>query len=214
MGLLSSIMSPEIGPVKEALEIFEKELEEFKTVYEKEISGLKEKLSVTNAKLLSNSETISRLENKVASLEKVIKTSSIVNQSSQPHVVPQNTPESQSKSVNNQGSNKQSNNQTGPIKRYFSSCGSSGFEISFMLSDPTAINGQGYYEIIDNGNETGIYRPNLELAATLLMNASNMLDPYFDVQHDNSGKLKIIAPGEVLRQGRTWQIVEKCKIAY
>ena len=106
------------------------------------------------------------------------------------------------------------NNPTDPIKRYFSNCGASGFEVAYMLSNPAAISGQGYYEVTDNGNETGNYQPNLELSATLLMNAANMLEPYFEVQHDDSGQLKVLSPGEVLRQGRTWQIVEKCKIAY
>lgn len=104
--------------------------------------------------------------------------------------------------------------QVGPVKRYYSSCSMNSFDASYLLTNQDAINGQGYYEVTDNGDGTGIYQPNTNLAPTLLMNALNMLEPFFDVEHDGSGSLKILSPGRVVRQGKIWQIANKGRVSY
>ena len=63
MGILSSIMAPELSPVREALELLEKELEDIKKAYKIELEGLKKSLSDINKKLLDTNETISLMEN-------------------------------------------------------------------------------------------------------------------------------------------------------
>lgn len=218
MGILSSIMAPEFKPVREALELLEQEIEDIRENYVKEMDALRRSLSDADEKILVCNETIVLLETKVTALEKLLKSGQTTTSSDQDQHTRQNGSDkpqnNTNQSTNINPTSNQISNTPDSIKRFFSSCGTSGFEVAYLLSNPAAISGQGYYEVTDNGDDTGSYQPNVELAATLLMNASNMLEPYFEVQHDDSGKLRVISPGEVLRQGRAWQIVEKCKIAY
>lgn len=101
-----------------------------------------------------------------------------------------------------------------PKKRYYSGCSTLGFELPYLLTNPDAISGQGYYEVTDMGNGRGTYQPNVSLAPTLLMNAITMLENIFEIEHDGSGTLKIISIGEVAKQSRVWQITKKCVISY
>lgn len=193
----------ELAPLRKALEEMRTELDAQKDAGQM-IDDLRKQLAMANERIDKCNQTISNLEKQVKELKQKdnVHSSMVANVSS---TVKQEVREVVSEPVNN---------TQGPIKRYFSSCGMSGFEVSYMLSNPSVINGQGYYEVTDRGNDTGSYQPNVNLGPTLLMNASNMLEPFFDIHHDDSGELHVISPGEVKRQGKSWQIVKKCVVAY
>lgn len=196
-------LDSELAPLRKALEEMRAELDAQKDASQT-IDDLRKQLALANERIDKCNQTILYQEKKIEALKpkgnaqslKIGNVSSTVKQE-----------------VRDVVSEPVKSTQV-PIKRYFSSCGMSGFEVSYMLSNPSAISGQGYYEVTDRGNDSGSYQPNLNLGSTLLMNAANMLEPFFDVQHDDSGVLQVISPGEVKRQGRAWQIVKKCVVAY
>jgi len=207
MGFIIGDVTPQLEPLKETIEALKKDWDEKYENSQSEIKNLKSQLNYVVEQLNSYNEQISQLAGRIKIMEKELKTVHTTSGSkpttNQDVKAKDSKPQEQQKSITQ-----------GPIKRYFSSCGMSGFDISYMLSNPAAISGQGYYEVTDRGDDTGCYQPNTNLAPTLLMNATNMLDPFFEVEHDGSGHLNVIAPGELIRQGRVWQIVKKCKIVY
>lgn len=209
MAIIIGNIDTELTPLNQALEALGKELEK-----QKKDSGQcrlehKKQLSEINNQVDALRQNIVILEKRIIALEKAQKAleGSVISKPSSSS----STSETPDKPVHVK---ENSRITQGPVKRFFSSCGALGFEVSYLLSNPIAISGQGYYEVTDRGNDTGSYQPNVELGPTLLMNATSMLEPFFDVQHDGSGQLRVIMPGEVQRQGRVWQILKKGTIAY
>lgn len=199
----------ELTPLNQALESLGKELEKLKEDSAQHQLEQKNQISIIINQIDTLKQNIVLFEKRILALEKAKK-------NLESEFVPQPSSSGLTSGTKNQTVPvKDSSSITqGPVKRFFSSCGASGFEASYLLSNPVAISGQGYYEVTDCGNETGSYQPNVELGPTLLMNATSMLEPFFDVQHDGSGQLRVIMPGEVQRQGRVWQIVKKGIVAY
>lgn len=210
-GILDSlgIVSIEgLQPIYEMLKKLDEQNKLFQQEQEKahlDIAQFKKRVEELESKVATCEQTVAELNKKVTDLQKKSAPS--------PSVTPAH--------IENTESNKADDKKrvttplsSNPKKRYYSGCSSVGFDRSYLLTAADAINGQGYYEVTDRDGMHGSYQPNTALGATLIMNAATMLEPIFDITHDGSGLLKVVAPGEVLKQERIWQIVKRGTISY